>query len=482
MTMPSTLYEREIYREYDRDRRLRVTRNFSATFFILLLLALVTTPLTLGITPTVAQIVGALWPPFLAVIGYAISWWLTLRKQDIWAAAFFIGATLFVVVEFQIQYAVIDGVGPLTIAIMGAYCNNIANTGIIGNTWLLVGVTLLENALTVLLLVGLPVILGQPFLHQLPVVTSTLIMIQWGMGLSFYFGNRQNLRTLRELGDVRIAYERAQQVEAIKNQFITSVNHELRTPMMTMIGWIENLQETAATIAANSQEREVQATAARMVNNLKRAEAAGQNFTALINSILDASRLDQDLTQYTPHPVNVLEVVHAAVALLDPPTTDQTEREIHLQLVPDLTIAGDPVWLQQIVVNLLSNAIKYSPAGGPIAIRAQIVAERRRGKKAARMVAEITVRDYGLGIPPEQAPLLFNKFIRLPRDLASTIIGNGLGLWLCRELTQTMGGAIWVESPGNEGEGATFFVQLPLATPPAASSSPLVTAQATRIT
>ncbi|MBA3822301.1 MAG: HAMP domain-containing histidine kinase [Ktedonobacterales bacterium] len=481
MSTPTTIHEREIYREYDRDRRLRVTRNFSATFFLLLIIALVTTPLTLGITPTVAQIVGALWPPFLAVIGYAISWWLTLRKQDIWAAAFFIGATIFVVVEFQIQYAVIDGVGPLTIAIMGAYCNNIANTGIIGNTWLLVGVTLLENGLTVFLLVGLPLILGQPFLHQLPVVTTTLIMVQWGMGLSFYFGNRQNLRTLRELGDVRIAYERAQQVEAIKNQFITSVNHELRTPMMTMIGWIENLQETAAAIATNSRDPEAQATATRMVANLKRAEAAGQNFTALINSILDASRLDQDLTQYTPHPVNVLEVVHAAVALLDPPTSDQPEREIHLQLAPDLTIAGDPVWLQQIVVNLLSNAIKYSPAGGPVDIRAQVVAERAGGKKATRMVAEITVRDYGLGIPAEQAPLLFNKFIRLPRDLASTIIGNGLGLWLCRELTQTMGGAIWVESPGQEGEGSTFFVQLPLATPPAASSSSLVTARATRV-
>lgn len=78
-------------------------------------------------------------------------------------------------------------------------------------------------------------------------------------------------------------------------------------------------------------------------------------------------------------------------------------------------------------------------------------------------MVEMTVRDYGLGIPPEQMGLLFHRFVRLPRDLASAISGNGLGLSLCQKLTVAMGGRIWAESTGVEGEGSTFHVLLPQA-------------------
>ena len=82
----------------------------------------------------------------------------------------------------------------------------------------------------------------------------------------------------------------------------------------------------------------------------------------------------------------------------------------------------------------------------------------------------ITLRDHGLGIPPDQLPLLFKRFVRLPRDLASNVPGNGLGLYLCQVLVEGMGGRIWAESTGVEGEGTTFYVQLP-AVPDSASGS-----------
>lgn len=75
------------------------------------------------------------------------------------------------------------------------------------------------------------------------------------------------------------------------------------------------------------------------------------------------------------------------------------------------------------------------------------------------------MRDYGLGVPPDQISLLFQRFVRLPRDLASTVSGNGLGLYLCRLLTEAMHGKIWLESTGVEGEGTTVILQLPA--PPA---------------
>ncbi len=90
-------------------------------------------------------------------------------------------------------------------------------------------------------------------------------------------------------------------------------------------------------------------------------------------------------------------------------------------------------------------------------------ARRRHVNVRPRYWVEIRVRDYGLGIPPDQIPLLFNRFVRLPRDLASSVVGSGLGLYLCRVMTESMGGTIRVESSGVEGEGSTFFVRLPLA-------------------
>jgi signal transduction histidine kinase len=86
----------------------------------------------------------------------------------------------------------------------------------------------------------------------------------------------------------------------------------------------------------------------------------------------------------------------------------------------------------------------------------------RRGVAEPRVVGEIAVRDCGHGIPPEQLPLLFNRFARLPRDLASPVSGSGLGLYLCREFAEAMGGSIRAESTGVEGEGSTFRLYLPL--------------------
>jgi signal transduction histidine kinase len=181
-----------------------------------------------------------------------------------------------------------------------------------------------------------------------------------------------------------------------------------------------------------------------------------------------------------------------ALALIDPRLGGGSVRDLRVTLAEGLAVWGDPIAIQQILVNLLSNALKYSPPGTPIEVSASIVEEgvplRRRsplqrwrsGAAMTRTVAEIAVRDYGHGIPPDQIPLLFNRFARLPCDLASSVGGSGLGLYLCRVFAQDKGGTIRAESTGTEGEGSTFRLRLPLPSEAARSPAPVAATSAPR--
>jgi signal transduction histidine kinase len=320
--------------------------------------------------------------------------------------------------------------------------------GTFGNARLALATTLLMNVVT--LAFGLAYASSELGLFLL-----TGILDQWAVFTIAAVMASSYRETLRDLS---AAYTRTRQLDELKEHFITNVHHELRTPVMTVLGYLDFLQHTWQTLPPEQLSR-----------GFEKAHEVGTQLMRLIESILDVRRIDETVLEQL-EPVALQAVCAQALQLVDPREAHLEGRDVSLAIPEGLMVLGEPTRLQQVMTNLLSNAGKYSPPGTPIEVAARVVSkaarEKPKGKRgqqtAASRLVEITVRDYGFGIPPDQAPLLFNRFVRLPRDLASTTVGNGLGLYLCRSLVTAMRGTIWVESSGVSGEGSTFHLQLVL--------------------
>jgi signal transduction histidine kinase len=130
--------------------------------------------------------------------------------------------------------------------------------------------------------------------------------------------------------------------------------------------------------------------------------------------------------------------------------TRRENRRVELDIADDIVVEADELRLRQIILNLVSNAVKYSKPGSPLEISATV--EKR--------AATLRIRDYGRGVPPADQSRLFERFVRLERDMNSPVRGAGLGLAISKQLVEAMGGRIWVESSGEEGKGSVFAFSL----------------------
>jgi signal transduction histidine kinase len=454
--------DRKIYLEYDRQRRLRVTETIATFLCVLAILAAVLFLLqslldgsffrNLGLS-VIEQGIDLLLP---ALFGLAI---LMARRQNVnLAVGLVVGTTTFAVLVLNIIESFLEGdtlLGylPLPLAII--------LVGLLGGRRLIIAMSSFIVCFTIAAFYLTPHLGGKApsaFIADNPLyVLLVTVLVELGVAALMLVGSRTYQQTFQELGDLRVAVARARQLDELKDQFISSVNHELRTPVMALQGYVE-LYRLAGSQLPPDEQAEL----------ITRASEAGKDLVALINSILDARRLDQGADEFTPEMVTLRTALESAIRLVDAGQGDSELRDLHVSIPDGLAIWGEQTRLRQILTNLLSNALKYSPPGSPIEVTATIRDEETRthprGSDAHdRSTVEIAVRDHGLGIPPDQIPLLFNRFVRLPRDLASNVVGNGLGLYLCAVFAQAMKGRIWVESTGVKGEGATFFVSLPLA-------------------
>ena len=230
-------------------------------------------------------------------------------------------------------------------------------------------------------------------------------------------------------------------LEQLKADFIATVSHELRTPLAAVHGAAKTLQRDDVDLGV-----EVSRQLLRLISE------QSERLAAMVNDILLASRVDSpELPVVTEH-VDVAEVASEVIAA----ARAHASEALTLGLVapPSLpAVAADGGKLRQVLTNLVANAIKYSPAGGRVEVEIT---------PAERELA-VLVRDQGLGIATADHDLIFKKFYRADANMTRGVSGSGLGLYISRELIGRMGGTISVDS--RLGEGSTFVVRLPLATP-----------------
>jgi two-component system NtrC family sensor kinase len=224
------------------------------------------------------------------------------------------------------------------------------------------------------------------------------------------------------------------ELDRIKSEFVTTVSHDLRSPLTAILGYVE-LIERAGPVTEQQQDF------------IRRVQMSVQQMTQLVSAMLDLGRIEAGLDS-AKESARLTALATYAIENLRT-LADAKGLRLEVNLPTDLPmVTGVPLRLRQLVSNLVDNAIKYTPAGGTVTVRAEC--------DDGQVVLQVS--DTGPGIPAADQPYLFDKFFRAsnaPKD----VVGTGLGLSIVKSIVDSHGGRIWVDS--TLGEGTTFTVVLP---------------------
>jgi signal transduction histidine kinase/ActR/RegA family two-component response regulator len=254
--------------------------------------------------------------------------------------------------------------------------------------------------------------------------------------------------------EAREARGAAEAANGLKDEFLATLSHELRTPLTAIVGWADLLQR--GKLSPDETTRAVDTI-------IRSANAQNQ----IINELLDVSRIITGKLQLDLRPVDIAEVVIAAIGTVTPAAN---AKGIRLQLIQNpagSTVMGDPERLQQVFWNLFSNAIKFTSKNGRVRVSVESVGS----------AVEVVVTDNGLGIDAEFLPHVFDRFTQEDSSSTRQVRGLGLGLSITRQLVELHGGSIVGESPG-VGQGSTFTARFPRSPVTAPSLVPRVYSQA----
>jgi two-component system, OmpR family, sensor histidine kinase BaeS len=248
---------------------------------------------------------------------------------------------------------------------------------------------------------------------------------------------------------------RRAELDRLKDEFVLTASHELRSPLTSVQGFAELLMLERESLTPRQAE-----TVEVILDNCR-------HLVRLLNDLLDLARSDAGRLSIQPQPTEVAPLVEDVVRTMRAQTEaggQQLSEAVEPALPP---IDVEPDRIRQILVNLITNAHEYSPEGASIGVSARSIGAE----------VEIAVSDNGPGIPAEQLERIFERFTRGDAGLTQRVGGTGLGLAISKSLAEAHGGSIAAES--TVGQGSTFRLRLPVAAAPQAPSDGAATGQAT---
>jgi signal transduction histidine kinase len=237
----------------------------------------------------------------------------------------------------------------------------------------------------------------------------------------------------------RAARAAAEAALNIRDEFLSVASHELKTPVTALSAY--------AQLALRRIQRQGNIEADRVQQTLQTITGQAERLTRLLNQLLDISRLESGKLSLEPQLTDVRALV--AQALTAAETSSDQQHTFSLDAPSALDAVVDPLRLEQVLVNLLDNAVKYSPDGGRIELHL---------RQATPEVFEVSVRDHGLGIPPEKRSHIFERFYQAHANAQRG--GMGLGLYITRQIVELHGGSIRAEFP--DDGGTRFVVRMPV--------------------
>ncbi|MBI4425519.1 MAG: HAMP domain-containing histidine kinase [Elusimicrobia bacterium] len=245
----------------------------------------------------------------------------------------------------------------------------------------------------------------------------------------------------RLAGEFNQMAARLGQLDEMKETFMAQITHDLRAPLSSIVGYTELVVKGYKGPVSPDQ-------AAALETVIK----CGRSLAELVNNILDVTQLEAKRMPLNPEPVELAGAVESVLNVLQ---VRAQEYGVNLDtyLLPELAeVYADPQALARVLTNLVNNALKFTPSGGQVTVKAY---------RGARNEAVLAVSDTGIGIPKERLPTIFAKFSQVPetKNKVRPVHGTGLGLTICKQLVEGMGGRIWVESEYQKG--TTFCFTLP---------------------
>ncbi len=296
----------------------------------------------------------------------------------------------------------------------------------------------------------------QPVTQQSPLFEGELWQVVAGEGrILRRFVQPVADHTGQPLGSLEVYSDVTQllKTDQLRDEFVAAAAHDLKTPVTAVKGYAQ----IALRVASKLNEP-------RLVQQLTMINARSDDLALLMDSLLDMSRIQAGRLQLQISPVLVQDLVKHVTKHFDF-DLQRKQRTITCQLPEEpLEVAWDRHRMEGVLINLIGNALKYSPDGGDIHLQAQRVMEKANQGDDAVV---LTVTDHGIGIPPAERELIFQRFYRVREAVERGFRGTGIGLYISQMIVSLHGGRMWASDALHGGRGTTMHIVLPTTAAPA---------------